>query len=508
MKLLSRYAPVRLVAALSAALILTSPPARADAGWFETGDVQLRFDLQLLNDAGIIRYPLNQWPIPRAAVQYALEGAKDHYATNAAVMAALERVRARTAAAPRFQLDSALRGGEPGLWRDFDTVGREQGEIAGAFDYSQGRFALGASVAAVADPADGQEVRADGSHATVQLGNWLLSLNTLDRWWGPGHEGSLILSNNARPMPTIMVERAEARPFETRWLSWLGPWRFNFAISEMESNRADIDSPLFMAWRVVVMPFKDVELGFSRTAQFCGEQLECNLNVFGNLLAGNDNVGIDATEGNEPGNQMAGFDIHWSSPIGNGPYAIYGQYIGEDESSYLPAKFLAQLGAEVWKPLADGGLVQVFAEYTSTTCSANTDRGPYYNCAYNQGRFNTEGYRYRGRVIGYTTDNDTETYSLGVTYQTADSDVWTATLRTAALNHDGNDEALNPGGIDPRNTVSAGPAKYNGVELGWRGRFLGESIAIEIGAESIEPELGERDVEPYGYIGWRHEFAP
>ena len=60
-----------------------------------------------------------------------------------------------------------------------------------------------------------------------------------------------------------------------------------------------------MAWRVVVMPFKEVEIGFSRTAQFCGEQLACDSDVFGNLIVGNDNVGIDATPENEPGNQMA-----------------------------------------------------------------------------------------------------------------------------------------------------------------------------------------------------------
>jgi len=40
----------------------------ADAGWFESGDAQLRLDLQLLNDAEVIRYPLNQWPVPRAGV--------------------------------------------------------------------------------------------------------------------------------------------------------------------------------------------------------------------------------------------------------------------------------------------------------------------------------------------------------------------------------------------------------------------------------------------------------
>jgi hypothetical protein len=38
---------------------------------------------------------------------------------------------------------------------------------------------------------------------------------------------------------------------------------------------------------------------------------------------------------------------------------IYGQYIGEDESSYMPAKYLAQIGLEVWKPFADGGLLLV-----------------------------------------------------------------------------------------------------------------------------------------------------
>ena len=77
-----------------------------------------------------------------------------------------------------------------------------------------------------------------------------------------------------------MIERATAQPFDSRWLSWLGPWRFSFGISQIEHERQDIDSPLFMAWRVVIMPFKDMEIGFSRTAQFCGEQLECSWDVF------------------------------------------------------------------------------------------------------------------------------------------------------------------------------------------------------------------------------------
>jgi hypothetical protein len=473
----------------------------ADAGWFASGDTQLRKDLQLLNDAEIIRLPITHWPLPRAAVKYALANAKEHFAMNSAVELALERVRVRIA--PRdgqLLFDTGISGGNPGLWRDFDTLAREDVELGAGLNYDDGRFSLGVQIAGVTDPADGDELRADGSHATVQWGNWLISAHTLDRWWGPSHEGSLILSSNARPMPTVMVERAEAREFGPKWLSWLGPWRMSFGISQMESSRDDIDSPLFMAWRVVVMPFKKMEIGFSRTAQFCGEGLECNLDVFGNLLAGNDNVGIDATAENEPGNQMAGFDVRWNSPIGHLPYAIYAQYIGEDESSYLPAKYISQLGMEIWKPFGDSALLQGFLEYATTTCSAHSSSGPYYNCAYNQGRFNGQGYRYKGRSIGYAADRDAENWALGGIYTTADASLWTATARISRLNRDDFG--------DVRNTVASVPTTYQSVELGWKGRLFGEKLSVDLGVEATEPADGERDVELFGFIGWRHEFQP
>jgi hypothetical protein len=493
----------RLRAALAVSLLLSSAiPARA-AGWFESGDYRLRTDLLVLNDAGVIRVPVNHWPIAQATLEFALADANEHFATNAAVSMALARTRARLAAARAadgsLRAEVTLAAGEPGLLRDFDTPAREDAELGGRLAYGNARFSVALRATAVNDPADDQQLRLDGSHATFAWGNWLLSANTLDRWWGPGHEGSLILSNNARPMPTVMVERAEARAFESRWLSWLGPWRFTLGISQMEDERADIDSPLFMAWRVVVMPWHDMEIGFSRTAQFCGETLPCSASSFWDMLIGNDNPGFDATPESEPGNQMAGFDLRWNSPIGNLPYAFYGQYIGEDESGYLPVKYLGQLGLEIWKPLTDGGVVQAFAEYTNTTCSALSSGGPYYDCAYNQGQFNVEGYRYRGRVIGHTTDSDAESYALGAVYVSARGATWTATLRGSRLNHDG---------VDPRNTVAPAPADYHALELGWQGALLGGSLAVEVGAESLAPEGLDRDIEPFGFLSWRRELAP
>jgi hypothetical protein len=491
----------RVICLLAAALFIAiAQPNYADAGWFESGDTRLRLDLQLLADAEIIRLPVNQWPMPRAAVRYAMASARDQFATNAAVQHALERVRQRLdAARPGWSPHVAARAGSAGLWRDFDTLGREDGEIEGGLRFDSERISVTAVITGAGDPADDRALRADGSQATLALGNWLFSAHMLDRWWGPGQQGSLILSNNARPMPTVVVERAEPRPFESRWLNWLGPWRFSLGFSRMESERADIDEPLFMAWRVVVMPFKKIELGFSRTAQFCGKGQRCDLNTFGNLLAGNDNVGIDARPGEEPGNQMAGFDIRWSSPLGELPYAIYAQAIGEDESSYLPAKYIMQYGLETWKPLADGGIVQLFAEYATTTCSASTSRGPYYNCAYNQGKFNQEGYRYHGRVIGYSSDRDAENYSLGGTVTTDKGVVWTAAFRRSRFNRDDFDDVRNP--------VSSVPADYHALELGWKGSLGGQPVSVDLGYERKDPVIGATDAGVFGFVGWRHEFG-
>jgi hypothetical protein len=472
----------------------------ADAGWFASGDTQLRFDLQLLNDAEIIELPISYWPLPRAAVRYALSNVKDQYATNFAVAAALKRVRARfgDTRAGEMEFDAQIRGGQPGLWRNFDTIAREDGEISSGLDYANGRYSFGMVATAVTDPADGDQFRLDGSQATIQLGLWLLSAHEMDRWWGPGHEGSLILSNNARPMPTLMLERAEARAFETKWLSWLGPWRLSFGLSQMENNRQDIDRPLFMAWRVVIMPVHKMEIGFSRTAQFCGEQLECNLTVFKNLVIGNDNVGKNVTAKEEPGNQMAGFDLRWTSPIGNLPYAIYSQYIGEDQSHFVPAKFVSQLGAEIWHPIADGSIVQAFLEWSNTECTGK--HGTVKTCAYNQGRFNFEGYRYQGRTMGYTADRDADNWALGGIYSAENGAIWTATARMSKLSKD----AIG----DVRNPVASLPTDYRAIEFGWKGQIVGEQLSADLGVEVLQPMNEDRATMVYGLIGWRHEFRP
>ena len=303
-------------------------------------------------------------------------------------------------------------------------------------------------------------------------GNWLISANTLDRWWGPAHESSLILSNNARPMPTVMVERAEARAPGVSWLSWLGPYRFSFGISQMEDDREDVDSPLFMAWRVVFMPFKKIELGFSRTAQFCGEGLPCDLETFGNMLAGNDNVGFDATEEDEPGNQMAGFDhslefAHRQSAVRD-LRAIHRRRRVVLYTRKVPQATRVLKSGSPWRtagwcrcssnmppPPAPPTPTAVLITTVPTTRAGSTSR----DIATRAGSSGTPPTAMRR--IGRSATS----------YAAADGTLWTAAARKSRLNRDDFG--------DTRNTVASVPTDYGALELGWKGRLFGEQLSVE-----------------------------
>ena len=97
------------------------------------------------------------------------------------------------------------------------------------------RIAGRIEVTAVANPQDGRAVRFDGSYLGFNVGNFMVSAGYMQRWWGPGFEGSLILGTNARPIPSVTIERNYTDPFETRWLKWLGPWRASIAVGKAES---------------------------------------------------------------------------------------------------------------------------------------------------------------------------------------------------------------------------------------------------------------------------------
>ncbi|HQV58342.1 MAG TPA: capsule assembly Wzi family protein, partial [Ilumatobacteraceae bacterium] len=197
--------------------------------WVGPGEMALRHDLQQLADAGVLHAPTMSWPLPWSDIKQDI-GAVDSSQLSPRLQSALGRVQQRAAAETvtgDIDLLVEIAGTtDPWALRSFEDSPREEGELTVAADWVGRRFAWKLSAGLAASPDDGQEFRPDGSYVAMSLGNWSISAGYLDRWWGPGWEGSLILSNNARPLPSIGIDRNQAKPFTWPVLRWLGPWRF------------------------------------------------------------------------------------------------------------------------------------------------------------------------------------------------------------------------------------------------------------------------------------------
>jgi hypothetical protein len=152
----------------------------------------------------------------------------------------------------------------------------------------------------------------------MALGNWMLTAGWQDRWWGPSRDGSLLLGTNARPTPGIMLQRIASAPFESRWLSWMGPWTLTTFMSLLDDERVVNDAYLFGVRGSFRPPGTGLEIGISRTAQWCGDDRPCDAETFIDLLLGNDNRGVNVDPEDEPGNQLGGFDVRWALPRSRG----------------------------------------------------------------------------------------------------------------------------------------------------------------------------------------------
>jgi len=443
----------RIVYTIATLLILSFTETAAADPFVEPGDSLLRADLQSLDDAGILRMPLTTWPMSYGDISRGLSASDSGY-VNADVTAAMVRVRSRTlqesnASKWRFDLAASL-AENPLVIRTFEDTPREEAELDLHISRMGQRFAINLRGSIVANPIDGDEFRPDGTYFGVALGNWMLSAGWQERWWGPGNNGSLILSTNARPPPGIAIQRNDSAAFKTKWLSWLGPWSFVAFIDQLDDERYVNDSLLFGA-RFSFKPISSLEIGLSRVAQFCGDGRPCSLGTFFDMLIGNDNSGVNVDPNDEPGNQRAGIDMRWALPK-RIPIAFYMQWIGEDgrqDRSLPPGSWLRQLGAEVWGDV--GGMrYTTFFEISDTACHEGSygagSTKP--NCAYEHGIYQT-GYRYKGRSMAFGADADALSYALGSTLVQSSGNSWNVLVRYTEINR--------VGPPSPVHTLSATP---------------------------------------------------
>lgn len=478
---------MKIVAAIVGILALTFVASVAGADpWLAPGDEGLRSDIERLADAGVLRGPVTTWPLSWPDIARDVQGT-DVGNLDSATADALLRVQrlARAASSLGYSGAGYRVGGtnEPTQLRDFVDTPREKGEIGLRASWLGDHVAANLQAAYVVDPQDDKHWRPDGSYLGVNVGNFMISAGYMERWWGPGWDGSLILSTNARPMPSVTIERNYTDPFETKLLSWIGPWRASIAVGEEEGNGVAVPDVRFLAARVNFKPRPWLEFGLTRTAQWCGGDRLCGWSKFTDMLLGRDNqVGANGSTADQPGNQMAGYDLRLRSPWRALPLTFYTQWIGEDEAGHLPSKFLGLFGVEGWSATRWGGL-RLRAEYADTACNFARNR-PEFDCGYRNGAY-PQGYTYRGRIIGHAMDNDSRMYSFAMLLNRENADVVSLVVRRVELNRDGGPHA-----------ISDVPRDLDNVELRLSRVFGAGKLSVGFGyEESVQ-----------GFLMWQQGF--
>ena len=490
--------PAQILASLVLILILGSP---AWAGpYVSAGDLSLRSDIQLLADHGIITGTVSTWPLAWGPILADLR--KTHAAElPAAISDAFNRVLDRgnwDTRTDQLTFRASVGGAEePTRMRSFQNTPRGNVEVSAGAGWTGDWFAADLNAQYVDSDQDDDEFRADDSMLGVVLGNWSVAGSTQQRWWGPGWDGSLILSNNARPFPSLVIDRVFTDAFGSKWLSWIGPWDFNVMFGQLESER-HIPDTQFFGMRFTFRPIPTLEIGLSRGAQWCGEGRPCGASTFFDLLLGRDNQGDDNIDPeSEPGNQLAGYDFRWSPGFFGHRIAAYGQLIGEYEAGGFPSRYIGQFGLEWSGYLFDRWSTRGFAEFAGTSCQFH-ESSEIFDCAYNHTIYKT-GYRYRSRTIGHNADNDARIVSAGFVAANANDTQWRALLRLGKLNRGGSP--------DDRNTLTPTPQDIASIDISHSRVFSFGVIDAGIGYETIDDAaMGDSFSSTRAYVQWQSSF--
>jgi len=426
--------------------LLSSSVSATTSLWVEPKDTQLRHHIQLLADTGVINIPMTTWPLMWSSLDNALThvdtaglNGQQLYSYNYLKSASQQSVED----APHYRVRANVQT-YPSYFGGAAQNDREKAGLNISADGTKGRVGWQLQASLVDSPQDGDNVRLDGSYLAGRLGNWTVTAGAVERWWGPGWQDSLILSNNARPVPAISLQRNHLGPFETPLLSWMGPWQLTAFAGQLEDDRHIPDAKL-LGLRFTLRPLSSLELGFYRTAQWGGEGRPESMDSFWDLLTGQDNLNWsdpDFELNNEPGNQLGGMDWRWSFQLPAITAAFYGQLTGEDETSGLPSRFAVQLGMDSAFTLK-GMQNRIRFELVDTGGEGAID-AERINYIYEH-RIYQSGYRYKGRPLGASIDNDSRQYILAADHYLDKRYSFNWVVSYIELNRDGTDWPLPAG---------------------------------------------------------------
>ena len=419
--------------------------ASASAGpWAEAGDAQLRSDIEILAGADVIDNITMQWPLPWTGIMDRLDRAGALDGRPEYVREAAERVRARGLSETRTgEMRAAVTAdatGAPNVIRGFDALGRQSVQAQASLDYLWNSTTLHLALGAqTVNRTDRQVFVPDGSYLAQRIGDAVVYAGYVTHWWGPGWISAMSLSNNARPVPQVGISRVDTAPFESPWLSWLGPWQMEFFVGVLDGERLARNT-IYDGFRFAFSPLPHLEIGFSRTDQMCGTGHACK------PLAGYFNIQNDRNYVNIV-NDEGTIDIRYSGAFNGWAYEAYFQAMNEDTNPFVHSVTSQLFGGSVWMPVPDG-TARLTVEFASSLPTNDLWGGSvFHGSAYNNTQY-PDGMRYRGRTLGFSLDSDSRLFSLQASFMDKDAHSFTLTYHhgdvSNSLNGSGNVVTMSP----------------------------------------------------------------
>lgn len=394
-----RYQSIRFLSL--AVLSALSLPAIAQGIVLNNED--LRTDLNWLNQQGVIQISTSTWPLSGDEIQRALSNAN---IDNQVQQQVLDSVQAALSAENTTAKASLYAESDPqNVPQHFADEQKSQYQAAVEFNAGGAQSDARLRVNAEKDPIidNGHDVNVEGSYLAGKLWNQWLIAGQIPTYWGPGHDGSLIRGDASRPVYGFTMQRAEQKAFETKWLSWIGPWQYQVFAGQLDDYKAIPDTKL-LGLRLTAQPLPYLELGASRTFQWGGEGRSESWNTLWEAIKGNDNV----EEGEvDKSNQIAGLDARlnlqqWFEV----PLSLYGQFVGEDESGLLPSRKMYLAGLDYSSQVKNMPF-QFYTEWADTRTN-----GKVWGYSYNHHVY-TDGYYQHGFPLAHAIGGDGQMYSMG-----------------------------------------------------------------------------------------------
>ena len=298
-------------------------------------------------------------------------------------------------------------------FRFIDSKFKDKNSLFFSTSYLGERFASKISITTFENPYEDKKYDFSDSYFAFVLGNFILGIGNYDRWWGPSHHASLILSNYSKSSPGLFIRSLEGFTSPLPLIRSLGKLNFSFFANQLESNRA-IKNPFLISGRLSFNPINGLTIGLTRSIMFGGDGKDNSFKALWDSVRGDASINQSSSDGNID-NELAGLDMKYSFNVNDVVWSFYGQYIGEDGTDYWPWRTFYLAGTE-FIFLQNDKLNSIVIEYVDTYYeSPNMVNGQPQgtNIIYEHGTYSS-GYRYKGSPLGAFIDGDSNYVHLSV----------------------------------------------------------------------------------------------